>query len=185
MKTDFFSSVLKQKKFFLDSGINAQSNKKIDFNQRKKIQSAKSNKNKKGLILSPNHIDIKSIHSNDEVNIDFSNRYLKTINSEKKRAFDDLKYNLKTVKTEAKENSLFDKMSNNNLSIYSTLWYNEYPKRKKIYYFLNNKKNEKKAKELLKKSENFNKYNDDRYIIGILNKFKNKTINVGEHKKYQ
>ena len=185
MKTDFFSSVLKQKKFFLNSGINAQSNKKIDFNQRKKIQSAKSNKNKKGLILSPNHIDIKSIHSNDEVNIDFSNRYLKTINSEKKRAFDDLKYNLKTVKTEAKENSLFDKMSNNNLSIYSTLWYNEYPKRKKIYYFLNNKKNEKKAKELLKKSENFNKYNDDRYIIGILNKFKNKTINVGEHKKYQ
>ena len=185
MKTDFFSSVLKQKKFFLNSGINAQSNKKIDFNQRKKIQSAKSNKNKKGLILSPNHIDIKSIHSNDEVNIDFSNRYLKTINSEKKRAFDDLKYNLKTVKTETKENSLFDKMSNNNLSIYSTLWYNEYPKRKKIYYFLNNKKNEKKAKELLKKSENFNKYNDDRYIIGILNKFKNKTINVGEHKKYQ
>ena len=185
MKTDFFSSVLKQKKFFLNSGINAQSNKKIDFNQRKKIQSAKSNKNKKGLILSPNHIDIKSIHSNDEVNIDFSNRYLKTINSEKKRAFDDLKYNLKTVKTEAKENSLFDKMSNNNLSIYSTLWYNEYPKRKKIYYFLNNKKNEKKAKELLKKSENFNKYNDDRYIIGILNKFKNKTINVGKHKKYQ
>ena len=185
MKTDFFSSVLKQKKFFLNSGINAQSNKKIDFNQRKKTQSAKSNKNKKGLILSPNHIDIKSIHSNDEVNIDFSNRYLKTINSEKKRAFDDLKYNLKTVKTEAKENSLFDKMLNNNLSIYSTLWYNEYPKRKKIYYFLNNKKNEKKAKELLKKSENFNKYNDDRYIIGILNKFKNKTINVGEHKKYQ
>ena len=60
-----------------------------------------------------------------------------------------MKYNLKTVKTEAKENSLFDKMSNNNLSIYSTLWYNEYPKRKKIYYFLNNKKNEKKEKELL------------------------------------
>ena len=189
MKTDLISLILKEKKFFLNSEINeinAQSNKKLKFNQRYNLKSAKVKKNKKDLILNANNKEIKSIHSNEELNIDLSNKYLKTINIKKNKAYDELKYNLKTLKTEVNDNSIFDKISNNNnLSIYSTLWYNENPKFKKTYYFLNNKKNEKKARDLLTKSEKFHKYNNDRYLIGAINKFKDKIINVGEHKKYQ
>ena len=189
MKTDLISLILKEKKFFLNSEINeinAQSNKKLKFNQRYNLKSAKVKKNKKNLILNANNKEIKSIHSNEELNVDLSNKYLKTINIKKNKAYDELKYNLKTLKTEVKDNSIFDKISNNNnLSIYSTLWSNEHPKYKKTYYFLNDKKKEKEAKDLLKKSEKFQKYNNDRYLIGAINKFKNKIINFGEHKKYQ
>jgi len=73
----------------------------------------------------------------------------------------------------------------NNLSIYSTLWYTEKPKYQKTYYTLNNKKKEKMLRDILKKSENFNRYNNDRMIIGIINKFKNKNITANEFKKFQ
>ena len=188
MKTDFFNSVLKHKKIFLKSKINeinTQTNKKFKYNQRNKIKSAKFNKNKKDLILSQNNNEIKNLDSSDELNIEVSNKYMQTMNNEKTGRYEDLQYNLKTLKTEVKDSSTSDKISNNNLSIYSTFWYNEHQKYKKTYYLLNNKENAKKARDLLKKSENFNKYIDDRYIIGMLNKFKNKTFNVSEHKKYQ
>ena len=79
-----------------------------------------------------------------------------------------------------KENEkTFDYYKNNlnNISIYSTQYFNEEirPNRyNKVYYSLDNKKNEKRRMELLKTSYNFNKYNNDRAIMKMLNKFQNK-----------
>ena len=79
-----------------------------------------------------------------------------------------------------KENEkTFDYYKNNlnNISIYSTQYFNEEirPNRyNKVYYSLDNKKNEKRRMELLKTSYNFNKYNNDRAIMKMINKFQNK-----------
>ena len=184
MKSNIFKSKTSRKKFLVNSEINAQINSKNIFNIRHKIKSAKPNKNKRRLILSPNNNEKKKNDSNDEINtFNIDKKYMKTVINEKNSICDNLKYNLKSLKTEIKDKSIFDK--NNNFSLCSTLWYNEEPKTPKTYYFLNDKKNEKMVRELLKRGENFNKYHNDRLIIGIVNKFKNKTVNVGEYKKFQ
>jgi len=144
----------------------------------------RSAKNKK-LILSPKLQAIVNSELKDDLNINADSNYIKTLNSEKQSIYDNVKYNLKTLKTETKDKSIFDKKYMNNLSVYSTLWYTEEPKYQKTYYTLNNKRKEKMFRDVLKKSENFNKFNDDRLIIGIINKFKNKNIAASEFKKFQ
>lgn len=144
----------------------------------------RSAKNKK-LILSPKFKGMVNPDLKDDLNINADSNYIKTINSEKQTIYEDVKYNLKTLKTETKNKSIFNQKYMNNLSIYSTLWYTEEPKYQKTYYTLNNKKKEKMLRDILKKSENFNRYNDDRMIIGIINKFKNKNITANEFKKFQ
>ena len=184
MKSNIFKSKINRKNFLLNSEINAQFNSKNIFYNRHRIKSAKPNKYNRRLILSPNNNEIKNNDSKDGLNtFNNDNKYMKTFNSEKNSICDNFKNNLKTLKTEVKDKSIFDK--NNNYSLYSTLWYNEEPKIPKTYYFLNNKKNEKMMKDLLKRAEKFYKRDNNRFLIGIVNKYKNKAINVGEHKKFQ
>ena len=64
------------------------------------------------------------------------------------------------MKTEVKE-PLFDKNNLNNLSKYSTLWYMEEPKYQKTYYTLDNRRNEKRMKDILIKAEKFNRFNEN------------------------
>ena len=189
MKTEY-----KKNKIPFSSDINCQTVTKQKFSNNnpfnnnilkskvnQKIKRIKSAKNKKP-VLSSNYNKIQD--SNDELNLN-NDKNIKTISSDKQIITDDIKYNLKTLKTETKDKSIFNKNYMNNLSLYSTLWYTEEPKYQKTYYSLNNKRKEKMFRDILKKSENFNKYNDNRVIIGIINKFKNKNIEENEFKKYQ
>lgn len=160
-----------------------QTNSKNNFNGHEKLKTITVNKYKssenKNIKNNQYSNDIKSFDSKEEIN-----NHMKTFDSEK-NIYDNLKYNLKTLKTEAKEKSMFDKNYDNNLSKYSTAWYHNEPKNYKTYYTISNKKNEKFLKDILKKSENFNRYNNDRMIIGIINKFKNKQIREIVHKKFE
>lgn len=82
------------------------------------------------------------------------------------------KYNNKTETQEKEENN----NNGNNISIYSTQCINDekIPRIFKQYYFFDNKKAEKRRKSLLKTSYHFNKFNNDRAIIRMINRFKNK-----------
>lgn len=64
----------------------------------------------------------------------------------------------------------------NNISVYSTQYLNEdkIPRLQKQYYILNNKEIEKRRLDLLKTSYHFNKFNNERGIIRMINRFKNK-----------
>ena len=64
----------------------------------------------------------------------------------------------------------------NNISVYSTQCGNDEKMHRiqKQYYFFDNKEKEKRRLNLLKTSYNFNKYNNDRAIIRMINRFKNK-----------
>ena len=88
---------------------------------------------------------------------------------------DNLKYN-KTIKEREIEKTIEDKNNLNNISVYSTQCANDekVPRFQKTYYFLNNNEQEKRRRELLKTSYHFNKYNNDRAIIRMINRFKNK-----------
>lgn len=88
---------------------------------------------------------------------------------------DNLKYN-KTNKEREIEKTIEDKNNLNNISVYSTQCANDekIPRFQKTYYFLNNKEQEKRKRELLRTSYHFNKYNNDRAIIRMINRFKNK-----------
>ena len=88
---------------------------------------------------------------------------------------DNLKYN-KKIKEREIEKAIEDKNNLNNISVYSTQCANDekVPRFQKTYYFLNNNEQEKRRRELLKTSYHFNKYNNDRAIIRMINRFKNK-----------
>ena len=91
--------------------------------------------------------------------------------------------NLKTIKNKKKneekkvEKTIEDKTNDlYNISVYSTQCINDekIPRFNKEYYFLNNKEIEKRRLKLLKTSYHFNKFNNDRAIIRMINRFKNK-----------
>ena len=121
---------------------------KSRINSATKRMKPRSAKNKK-LILSPKFKGMVNPDLKDDLNINADSNYIKTINSEKQSIYDDVKYNLKTLKTETKNKSIFNQKYMNNLSIYSTLWYTEEPKYQKTYYTLNNKKKEKMLRDIL------------------------------------
>jgi hypothetical protein len=64
----------------------------------------------------------------------------------------------------------------NNISVYSTQCLNDekIPRLHRQYYFLDNKEVEKRRIDLLRTSYNFNKFNNQRGIIRMINRFKNK-----------
>ena len=91
--------------------------------------------------------------------------------------------NFKTIKNKKKneekkvEKTIEDKTNDlYNISVYSTQCINDekIPRFNKEYYFLNNKEIEKRRLKLLKTSYHFNKFNNDRAIIRMINRFKNK-----------
>ena len=136
-----------------------------------------------------NDKEIKSL-SNDEVNIyNDDNKPLKTVSTDtgKHYLFNDMKFFSNNIKTEVKENEINDNR-NNNISLYSTKWYITEPKKTpKIYYTTdyNIRKQRKKWNQLLKTSEKFNKYNDEKIILGKINAFKNQNITINNYKKFQ
>ena len=106
---------------------------------------------------------LKSSKTTKNKNI-FNDINAKTLNNNK--------YNIK----EDEEKSIEDKNNVNNISVYSTQCIGEekIPRFQKTYYFLDNKEKDKKRIELLRTSYHFNKYNNDRAIIRMINRFKNK-----------
>ena len=84
------------------------------------------------------------------------------------------------------EKSIGDKNNENNISVYSTQCIGEekIPRFQKTYYYLNNKEKDKKRIELLRTSYHFNKYNNDRAIIRMITRFKNKEELEMANKEY-
>ena len=84
------------------------------------------------------------------------------------------------------EKSIDDKNNENNISVYSTQCIGEekIPRFQKTYYYLNNKEKDKKRIELLRTSYHFNKYNNDRAIIRMITRFKNKEELEMANKEY-
>ena len=154
---------------------------------KQKRKRAKSNAGRNNnLNLGPKHKGTKDNDSREDLKT-YNDNNIQTFNSDKQSMqsiYNDIKYNLQTLKTEVKD-PLFDKNNMNNLSKYSTFWYMEEPKYQRTYYTLSNRKNEKHMRDILRKSEKFNKYNAERALIGIINKFKNKNVRSNEIKKYQ
>ena len=129
-----------------------------------------------------NKAEKEKIKPKDYLNI---NSYMKTLHGDKDKIYEDIKNNVRTLKTETYDiGTNFDKNYINNLSRFSTLWSTEEPKYQKTYYTLSNIK-EKGYRDLLKNSENFHKFNKDRKILGKINKFKNQNFQVNEFKKFQ
>ena len=154
---------------------------------KQKRKRAKSNAGRNNYLnLGPKHKGTKDNDSREDLK-KYNDNNIQTFNSDKQSMqsiYNDIKYNLQTLKTEVKD-PLFDKNNMNNLSKYSTFWYMEEPKYQRTYYTLSNRKNEKHMRDILRKSEKFNKYNAERALIGIINKFKNKNVRSNEIKKYQ
>ena len=93
-------------------------------------------------------------------------------NDSKSRKNKNNKYSIKNEEkeTEDKNNIV------NNISIYSTQCANDekIQRFQKEFYCIDNKEKEKRRINLLKTSYHFNKYNNDRAIIRMINRFKNK-----------
>ena len=154
-------------------------NQKKDFSLQK-IQ--KMSKNFNSLFASSrmkikqrNNLEIKRLKSS------------KTTKNKKK--FNDI--NTKTLNNIIKndneeEKSIGDKNNENNISVYSTQCIGEekVPRFQKTYYYLNNKEKDKKRIELLRTSYHFNKYNNDRAIIRMITRFKNKEELEMANKEY-
>ena len=145
-------------------------------------------------ILSKNKklkLDTKNFNPNENLATLYTDR-IKTINNkelkdfhalshknitERRNSQSNLKYNSDTNDKENEKTIDINKNNLNNISIYSTQFNNDELKTSrsnKIYYVLNNKKNEKKRLDLLRASYNFNKFNNDRALIKMITKFKNK-----------
>lgn len=166
---------IKQKKNFKNQ-IALQSFKSL--NTKDKIEDQKKdfflnkdykNKNFNSLFTSPK-MNIK-----ERNNLQF--KRLKTSKTTKNRKiFKDINTNILNNNKD-EEKSIEEKNNNlNNISVYSTQCLNEekIPRFQKTYYFLNTKEKDKKRIELLKTSYHFNKYNNDRAIIRMITRFKNK-----------
>ena len=179
-------------------------NSKTEFPSQKQLQNliniAKDNEINKN-IQDANNTKIKRLKSSEVLqnkkyklklnrksinNIGGINSYkVKTINNnfdtlkriERRTSHNNLKKMAKALEKENEKTFDYYKNNLNNISIYSTQYFNEEirPNRyNKVYYSLDNKKNEKRRMELLKTSYNFNKYNNDRAIMKMINKFQNK-----------
>ena len=179
-------------------------NSKTEFPSQKQLQNliniAKDNEINKN-IQDANNTKIKRLKSSEVLqnkkyklklnrksinNLGGINSYkVKTINNnfdtlkriERRTSHNNLKKMAKALEKENEKTFDYYKNNLNNISIYSTQYFNEEirPNRyNKVYYSLDNKKNEKRRMELLKTSYNFNKYNNDRAIMKMLNKFQNK-----------
>ena len=179
-------------------------NSKTEFPSQKQLQNliniAKDNEINKN-IQDANNTKIKRLKSSEVLqnkkyklklnrksinNLGGINSYkVKTINNnfdtlkriERRTSHNKLKNMAKAFEKENEKTFDYYKNNLNNISIYSTQYFNEEirPNRyNKVYYSLDNKKNEKRRMELLKTSYNFNKYNNDRAIMKMINKFQNK-----------
>ena len=179
-------------------------NSKTEFPSQKQLQNliniAKDNEINKN-IQDANNTKIKRLKSSEVLqnkkyklklnrksinNLGGINSYkVKTINNnfdtlkriERRTSHNNLKKMAKAFEKENEKTFDYYKNNLNNISIYSTQYFNEEirPNRyNKVYYSLDNKKNEKRRMELLKTSYNFNKYNNDRAIMKMINKFQNK-----------
>ena len=177
-KTEFPSQ--KQLQNFINIAKDNEINKNIQDANNTKIKRLKSSEvlqNKKYKLK----LNRKSIN-----NLGGINSYkVKTINNnfdtlkriERRTSHNKLKNMAKALEKENEKTFDYYKNNLNNISIYSTQYFNEEirPNRyNKVYYSLDNKKNEKRRMELLKTSYNFNKYNNDRAIMKMINKFQNK-----------
>ena len=177
-KTEFPSQ--KQLQNFINIAKDNEINKNIQDANNTKIKRLKSSEvlqNKKYKLK----LNRKSIN-----NLGGINSYkVKTINNnfdtlkriERRTSHNNLKKMAKAFEKENEKTFDYYKNNLNNISIYSTQYFNEEirPNRyNKVYYSLDNKKNEKRRMELLKTSYNFNKYNNDRAIMKMINKFQNK-----------
>ena len=129
-------------------------------------------------------LNTNSIYINDNLetigSLGINKGALNDINAqsiERRRSHNNLKCKSKTEEKE-KEKTMEDKNynNNNNISIYSTQCVNDekIPRFQRQYYFLDNKENIKRRIELLKTSYHFNKFNNQRNIIRMINRFKNK-----------
>jgi hypothetical protein len=162
--------------------------------KKQKINHVKIKRLKSSDILSKNKklkLDSKNLNPNEILETLYTDR-IKTINNkelkefhalshknitEKRNSQSNLKYNPDITDKENEKTIDINKNNLNNISIYSTQFNNDELKKcrsNKIYYVLNNKKNEKKRLELLRASYNFNKFNNDRALIKMITKFKNK-----------
>ena len=136
-------------------------------------------------------LDKKNLSPNENLETIYTDR-IKTINNkelkefhalshknitEKRNSQSNLKYNPDITDKENEKTIDINKNNLNSISIYSTQFNNDELKASrsnKIYYTLNNKKKEKKRLDLLRASYNFNKFNNDRALIKMITKFKNK-----------
>ena len=177
-KTEFPSQ--KQLQNFINIAKDNEINKNIQDANNTKIKRLKSSEvlqnkkyklklNRKGInnLEGINSYKVKTINNNFDT--------LKRI--ERRTSHNNLKKMAKALEKENEKTFDYYKNNLNNISIYSTQYFNEEirPNRyNKVYYSLDNKKNEKRRMELLKTSYNFNKYNNDRAIMKMINKFQNK-----------
>lgn len=176
---------------------NAKPTSKFDdiLKKKQKIDHAKIKRLKSSNILPKNKkIKFDSKNLNENLETLYTDR-LKTINIKESKEFKEfhtlshknitegrnsqsnLKWNSETTDKENEKANDINKNNLNNISIYSTQFNNEELKTSrsnKVYYVLNNKKSEKKRLDLLRASYNFNKFNNDRALIKMITKIKNK-----------
>ena len=162
-----------------DSKLNTIENKKISIPLNKRYNSlvgirtsSKKNSNLKRIKTSnPLGNTKKSLNLNNDLKIIDSYK----INTDMQTKDNQEIKNDIVYRNEEKEIEKTIEGKNYNISIYSTQCINEEkPRFQKQYYFLNKKAKEKKRIELLKTSYHFNKFNNDRAIIRMINRFKNK-----------
>ena len=162
--------ITKTKDNEINENIQDANNKKI-----KRLRSGEILLNKKYRL---NRQNINNLGGINSYKVKTFNNNIDTLNRiERKTSHNKLKNMSKTLNKESEKTFDYYKNNLNNISIYSTQYFNEElrPNRyNKIYYVLDNKKKEKRRMELLKTSYNFNKYNNDRAIMKMINKFQNK-----------
>ena len=144
---------------------------------------------KKDFSLQKDYKDFKSLFASSRLKIkQRNNSQFKRIKSSKTTKNRKTIFDLNTKTLNNKYNDKDEEKNNNlnNISLYSTQCINEekIPKYQKTYYFLDNKERDKKRFELLKTSYNFNKYNNDRAIIRMITRFKNKEELEMANKEY-
>jgi len=190
----------------LQSSISLKNAKKpssfYDIHKKKqKINHVKIKRLKSSDILTKNKklkLDTKNLNPNENLETLYTDR-IKTIHSKELKEFhalshkniterrnsqSNLQYNSDRLNQEIEKTIDINKNNLNSISIYSTQFNNDEFKTcrsNKIYYVLNNRKKEKQRLELLRASYNFNKFNNDRALIKMITKFKNKEEEA-EHK---
>ena len=160
-----------------DNEINAN----IHEANNKKIKRLKSSevlpKKKYKLKINKKSSNINNLGGINSYNVKTFSNNIDTLNKiERRTNHNNFKKMSKTLNKESEKT--FDNYNSlNNISSYSTQYFNEEkrPKRyNRVYYILDNKKNEKRRMDLLRTSYNFNKYNNDRTIMKMINKFQDK-----------
>ena len=161
ISNDFIKGKINLKKRNIKFGNNLQKNNKL-----KLISKIYNNKN-----------NLNSVNSSklNIVNND-NNKVNKTYSNEISLSRNDIKNNYYTL--ESDNEKTIEGLKKNNTSLYSTQYnYEEKnPRFNKEYYSLDDKKIQKRRIKLLKSSYKFNKYNNERTIIQMINKFKNKEV---------